>query len=592
MDNKEYASYSDDEFDLQLSSRIMNLVWTVSGAYDVSYMPDLKLYKRSRAMCLYDAIKHGAFAKYYDMDALCVYLLKKLYCDADYENLYTVTQMAVEAACRNRLSEERAGVSEIRREALEDMLEQDFKKMAHSPAGRMKLALIKAYTQGTITATKAIKPALEKIMALEEETETLPIIKAIDEIYNNYFDKTFEKTRGTFEDVMNVTLQQLADNDWTDYLKDEVYSDELESVIQQISASVTNLSQNANGNKNTKAKLNVKYLNNSDVQKMGIHVENTFGKSYLSERESLRITSRLCKGISSECKLHFTDGILSTLPAEHYRYKYAQNHLMKNKVVYFDNHRVVKRNIELLTSSLKNALIKRSESEVVLGDYGNIAPTKLWQIGRVEKPVRLFERTVKRDESDFVVDVLIDGSGSQSSRQGKVALQAYILAETLSNLKIPNRIMSYCTFWEYTVLIRLRDYDAPKSENSRIFEYMTSSNNRDGLAIKAACDGLMQRGEENKILIVLSDGRPNDINLNNPNAPHAVMYTGEAAIKDTAHEVRAARDAGISVLGVFAGEEEDLAAEKLIFGKDFAYIRNISNFSSIVGMYLVKQIDC
>ena len=47
----------------------------------------------------------------------------------------------------------------------------------------------------------------------------------------------------------------------------------------------------------------------------------------------------------------------------------------------------------------------------------------------------------------------------------------------------------------------------------------------------------------------------------------------------------------MSVLGVFAGEEKDLAAEKKIFGKDFAYIRNISDFSRIVGRYLTKQLE-
>ena len=46
----------------------------------------------------------------------------------------------------------------------------------------------------------------------------------------------------------------------------------------------------------------------------------------------------------------------------------------------------------------------------------------------------------------------------------------------------------------------------------------------------------------------------------------------------------------IAVLGVFAGEEEDLAAEKKIFGKDFAYIRDLSNFANVVGRYLKKQI--
>ena len=35
----------------------------------------------------------------------------------------------------------------------------------------------------------------------------------------------------------------------------------------------------------------------------------------------------------------------------------------------------------------------------------------------------------------------------------------------------------------------------------------------------------------------------------------------------------------------------DLAAEKKIFGKDFAYIRSISGFSPVVGRYLTKQLD-
>ena len=54
---------------------------------------------------------------------------------------------------------------------------------------------------------------------------------------------------------------------------------------------------------------------------------------------------------------------------------------------------------------------------------------------------------------------------------------------------------------------------------------------------------------------------------------------------------RKVRAEGISVLGVFAGEEEDLQAERRIFGRDFAYIRNIMNFSSVVGRYLKRQLD-
>ena len=89
---------------------------------------------------------------------------------------------------------------------------------------------------------------------------------------------------------------------------------------------------------------------------------------------------------------------------------------------------------------------------------------------------------------------------------------------------------------------------------------------------------------------MLSDGRPNDIIVNRPGSRNPAPYYGDYAVGDTATEVRKARSLDVRVLGVFAGEEEDLAAERKIFGKDFAYIRQIRNFSPVVGRYLKKQL--
>ena len=97
--------------------------------------------------------------------------------------------------------------------------------------------------------------------------------------------------------------------------------------------------------------------------------------------------------------------------------------------------------------------------------------------------------------------------------------------------------------------------------------------------------------KKKKIRIVLSDGRPYDVVVNRPNAKNPKPYEGFYAISDTATQVRRLRNLGVSVLGVFAGEEKDLATEKKIFGKDFAYIRDISNFSKIVGKYLTRQLE-
>ena len=219
-----------------------------------------------------------------------------------------------------------------------------------------------------------------------------------------------------------------------------------------------------------------------------------------------------------------------------------------------------------------------------------MVPSRLWRVGR-SKDARIFEQELKGDASDFVVDVLIDASGSQMSRQGEVAIQAYIISEALSNVDIPHRVMSFCTFWDYTILHRFRKYDDPRSENENIFNYVTSSNNRDGLAIRTAGYDLLQREEEKKIMIILSDGRPYDVIVNRPNAKNPTPYRGKAAVTDTGMEVRRLRNLEVSVLGVFAGEEKDLDTEKKIFGKDFAYIRDITKFSRIVGKYLTKQLE-
>ena len=76
------------------------------------------------------------------------------------------------------------------------------------------------------------------------------------------------------------------------------------------------------------------------------------------------------------------------------------------------------------------------------------------------------------DGRELVVDLLIDASGSQRVRQDKVVLQAYIIMQALSNAKIPHRVMSYCTFWNHTILQRFREYDAPVSANEQIFSFV------------------------------------------------------------------------------------------------------------------------
>ena len=656
-DNCEELNLQD--YQLELENRIRNLLWTISGDYTQQMKPDVSLFLRSKDIALYDGIKQGALAKFFDKDFLGMYLVKKIFMGADEAALTFVSQLCIEEAIGERICEQRPGIWEMQRKACEDILDQEYETMpsAADKLGYLRVNLLRRridrggntslkkknlqddsrseeksadsventdVSNGIITGNadvsngriagnadasnktitnitenkqknrkyKGIYHYIDLISSAAETTDTMSLIHIIDTVYNEVADPDFSK-KATLEQVLAVTMEDLTEFDWHDYLSEEMYEDALESYMEQLTSNVAGM-ENADVTREMEeerqSKQKITVLPPEALEKAHTYVELNFGKTYLSELEEKRINQLMCRDIHSDCSLYFTEGILKSPVKRNYQYEYAKRLKNKNIWLYHDKHRIVKRNIALLTEMLKKSLVIKSENQEILSDRGMIVPSRLWRLGR-SSDAQVFRRELKGDSSDFVVDVLIDASGSQMSRQGEVALQAYIISEALSNAELPHRVMSYCTFWDYTILHRFREYDDPRSANENIFNYVTSSNNRDGLAIRAAGYGLLNREEEKKILIILSDGRPYNVIVNRPNAKNPAPYHGKYAITDTAAQIRKLRSQGVSVLGVFAGEEKDLATEKKIFGKDFAYIRNITGFSKIVGRYLTKQLE-
>ncbi|MFA4033482.1 nitric oxide reductase activation protein [Blautia stercoris] len=587
-----------EEFELELENRIKNLIWTVSGDYTLDVKPDIESYHRSHAVGLYDGIKQGAFARYFNREELSLYLMKKIYLHGEEGPLMSLAQLCIEWSVAERITKEREGIKEIRKKALEDTLEMDFSRLAASEPGRLKLMLFKECLNGSEPATNRMRAFMEQVQALPDAKETIELIRTIDKLYNAMVDPNFEKRYGNLETVLAVSLEELAEFSWKDYLEEEALEESFGTYLEHLNEAMTNLdkmeldqeTKKEEPEEETSQKKKILVVDEEALSKMHSYVQRNYGIGYLSETEEKRRNLLLCRGIHSDCSLYFTEGVLKHAVLRNYQYEYAKKQRDKNRYEYYNNHRMVKNNIRQLSDMLKKALVMRDEVQETISDRGRIVPSRLWRVGRSHDS-RVFLRKLNHDNSDFVVDVLIDASGSQRKRQGQVAMQAYILSEALSIANVPHRVMSFCTFWDYTILHRFREYEDDRSANENIFEYNTSSNNRDGLAIKAAGYELLNREEEHKILIVLSDGRPYDVILNRPNARNPQPYQGKYAISDTAFEVRKLRSKGVCVLGVFAGEEKDLPAEKKIFGKDFAYIRDVAGFSGIVGRYLLKQLE-
>ncbi len=590
MEDKDLEQEDFEEYQYEIENRIRNLCWTVSGDYSLNLKLDTISFKKSPYVSLYDAVKQGAFSKYFDRDAFGLYLVKKLYYGADEQPLTTIAQMAVDSAVYRKVSVERPGVLEIRKKAFSDVLDYDFHRLAAMYIGQVRIAVMQEAVRGEVMVQSRMRKAMDMLKSLEDTEDVMDIIRVVDKLYNWLIDPYFERNHGDLEKVLSVSMAELKEYSWKDYLEEEAMEEDLVQVMNRMEQAVTQTAEVETGEEKKERRMKRVLVDAEAVEKMYSYIELNYGRSYLTPGEQERLNRSLCRGAHADCKLYFTDGILSNMVKRNYQSEYARRAKSDNLRVYGHNLRVSRRNIEQLSDTLRRALTVRSERETVRSEYGTIVPSRLWKLGRSQDK-KLFDREVKKDSSEFVVHVLIDASGSQRSRQSLVALQGFIISEALSIVGIPHRVMGFCTFWDYTVMQRYRDYDEPREANKKIFEFHASSNNRDGLAIRAAAASLKERPEENKVLIVLSDGRPNDIVVNRPDSRNPAPYSGDYAVRDTASEVRKVRAEGISVLGVFAGEEQDLMAERRIFGRDFAYIRNIMNFSSVVGLYLRRQLD-
>lgn len=581
------------EYQMEIENRIRNVVWTVCGDYSMEARPDLDKYRKAPDIALYDAVKQGAFARYFDREAVSMYLVKKVYLGADEGQLLNISQMCIEAAVGSRIILDFPGSRRLRRRAFAAELAADREKMAPHRIGQVKIALMERALAASDPCQSDEDPYLAELTDLEEIAETEDLIAGIDYLYNHWVDPSFVTRRGNLRQVLAVTLEEMREFDWRDFLSEEMVEENLDQLLEKMSREMVAAPmqpEEKEGNESGPTVRKITYVTQEDFEKVSRYIERNFGRTYLTPLEEKQRNHRFCKGIHGDCGLYYTKGILQSAVCRNYQYEYARKQMSKNRFTYYDCHRAVKQNIQALTDMFRKTLTIRDEILQVPSDYGSFVPSRAWRAGRVREP-RFFVREQKQEQKDFVVDILIDASGSQRPRQERVVLQAYILMEALSNVGIPHRVTGFCTFWDYTILQQYRDYDDHRSENERIFEFTTSSNNRDGLAVRAIADDLLRRGEEKKILLVLSDGRPYDVIANRPNARNPQPYRGGYAVRDTAMEIRKLRNLGVSVLGIFAGEEKDLAAEKKIFGKDFAYIKDINHFFKVTGRYLLRQME-
>ncbi len=565
-----------------MENRLQNLLWTVSGDYNCDVKINPADLQKSPEIAFYNMILQGAFQKYFDAEVFETYMQKKIQYGAEPSVLFLISKLCIDSAVCQKVCAERKGIENIRRKAFRETLKKDAFRFSHTDWDYLEYCYLEFQLYQKIRNPR-LQPLLLKIAALSHTNSIKDVCKCIDEVYHTAYEKGFaEYFKGISRDTNG--LQSGTEDSEETKEQDNLISEE--DTVNIFSGHV-DAQDNGKQDKSTARLLSLDKQSSEHLEK---YIELNYGKSILPPNEKSRLQKQMCTGIHEDCRLHITKGVLHNQTENNAKTDYVKRIKEENLHIYKKNFLLTRQNILSLSNLLKRALLTRTERELCTSEYGTICPEKLWNLGRTDNSM-LFKRELLQDNSDFAVEVLIDASGSQQRRQSLVALQGFIISRALSLAEIPHRVTGFCTFGSYTILNEYRDYLDNSDADENIFEFYGSANNRDGLAIRAAADSLDKQPQENKILIVLSDGNPNDIiAANSRQKAEKQPYCLDFAVKDTATEVRRLRNRKISVLGVFAGEEEDLQAEKKIFGKDFAYIHDISNFANIVGHYLKKQI--
>lgn len=577
--------------DLDFDNRVTNLMWTVSGNYEENIDAGEKSFI-SKNVALYHGITAGGRRKFIEWDKVKRFVISRTKAGCDKDTLLALIQMGSDALVEKKVIAERPGVADIRKAAYDDIVSHYFKLHTDDliEKTRHTLVLEKAGKNPRMdTATQKLVKALHSV---ENAPDTREMLRSLEKIYMEFFPLYVYSEDG--EIIGEEKRKYGEQSDFADFMGEEYYDDYeedalLDAELDEIADALLGDELDGGSFAGDADQNRILRIKEEDLDEIYKKVSFHYGESYLNNNELRRLSNKVCRGIHENCRVHLTDGVLRTPSDNSLQMNLTKRHQTKNRIAFGENRRVYRRNINKLKDSIARTLVQEEFRDEIPSDAGLLVANKLWRVGRSSN-TKVFVRTLDNTKGSYVVDILIDSSGSQRRNQALVAIQAYILAQSLTLNGIPNRVCGFNTFLDYTILKRFRDYESPLSANDNIFEYVCSGNNRDGLAIKTTVESLRQRPEDNKILIVLSDGRPSDIKIGKGQVQTLEeAYRGSAGVRDTAVEVRRARSQGIMVLGVFTGREADLNAEKLIYGKDFAYTKDISRFADIVIKYL-KQI--
>lgn len=184
-----------------------------------------------------------------------------------------------------------------------------------------------------------------------------------------------------------------------------------------------------------------------------------------------------------------------------------------------------------------------------------------------------------QDLPDMALAVLVDHSGSMDGiRLGSAMKAAMLLHDFATGLNIPVAICGHNTASDGINHFVYTDYDAVgKKDKYRLAKMASGSCNRDGMAIEIAANLLARRPEDVKLLIIISDGQPNDIG-----------YSGDPAAEDIRAIVKKYKRKGVQTFAAAIGDDKDKV--KGIYKDGFVDITDLTRLPKALVNLVKKRI--
>lgn len=313
------------------------------------------------------------------------------------------------------------------------------------------------------------------------------------------------------------------------------------------------------------------------------YIEETFGKSIYSEEEMKVIQEKYLYGAHKKSRLHYTRGQNhKNIDEENFDDQAINRHLLKFK----ENRNFYNNEIKSLSKKIRLALSNHSGIEEVVTNSGKLI-SKLAYKSMISDRVNIFSKKILNLNSYLKVDLVLDASASLMDLESDIAIEAYIVSKSLENNEILNRVISYETVGDYTVITILKDYE-DKCDFEKIFRYRTAGWNRDGLFYRAY-QNLVDLKNENHLLIALTDAHPRDIRpLASKNFFGSKNYSDQSSLEDTKKELEKLKKLGIHTSAILNSDKIENA--KFLFGRNYIKIKSVKEIANVAGRFIQREI--